>query len=402
VSALRDILGEAWRELWRARLRTLLAVGAIAVGALGVSVIASGMALERVRSAQARGKGWLSIAMPYLTPGPLQAPSRMKRRFLLPEDGEYLRAACPDLDQLVIAGSTSTHAKVGSEVMEVMLELDSATTQEAFVAQPMRGKLARGRHFTPQEVAGGAHVAILSDDVRRRLFGNRPVGRWLRLDGVRFEIVGAQEPRPTRELPVYTVAIPYTAGRHLYLDARWSFYAYARPERVPEVLRSINRLFAARVGEPHAPFAYVLGEQDTLGDRRTLIYFGMVGLLMLLSAALALSNKMYVDVLERLDQIALRRALGATARRIYAGVLLESTVLCGLGCAVGGGLGWALFLSFSIRERGSLEGGMGFPLLPALTLLAATITLGLAAGGQAAAVALTADPARMLNRKDAV
>ena len=61
----------------------------------------------------------------------------------------------------------------------------------------------------------------------------------------------------------------------------------------------------------------------------------VVGLITLLGASIALMNIMMVSVTERTREIGVRKALGATSRRIKEQFLIEAVVICLLGGALG-------------------------------------------------------------------
>ena len=64
-----------------------------------------------------------------------------------------------------------------------------------------------------------------------------------------------------------------------------------------------------------------------------------VGALTLLGAAIGLMNIMMVSVTERTREIGIRKALGATPKRIRQQFLIEAIVICQMGGIVGAGLG---------------------------------------------------------------
>jgi putative ABC transport system permease protein len=67
-----------------------------------------------------------------------------------------------------------------------------------------------------------------------------------------------------------------------------------------------------------------------------------LGAVALLVGGVGIANVMVISVLERRAEIGVRRALGATRRHIRLQFLIESTLLAGLGGAVGVGLGSAI------------------------------------------------------------
>jgi len=61
----------------------------------------------------------------------------------------------------------------------------------------------------------------------------------------------------------------------------------------------------------------------------------VVGLITLLGASIALMNIMMVSVTERTKEIGIRKALGATSKRIREQFLIEAVVICLLGGIAG-------------------------------------------------------------------
>jgi ABC-type antimicrobial peptide transport system permease subunit len=400
---IRDLLAEAWSELWRAKLRTALAVAAIAVGAFAVAAIASLYQVVLTARAHARGADWILVASFQLDRHPLRRPPRMKRWELRPDDAEAIRTGCSAVDQVMVAGSTRDRcdAKSGRRVLQgLIVEATSATTEEQFLLHGMRKGLAWGRLFTPEEMAAGARVVIINDDARRRLFGDeRWGGGTIRINGVRFDVVGAEVPVQSR-YPIPEVRVPYTTAQELFVQNTWLIYAHPKPGLRRQAEQRIDEILRARLGDPGRSFVTTGDSMTDSEQLRTFSYLGLVGLLTLVSAALALSNKLYIDVIERVDQIALRRALGASARHVYGAVLLEAVLICGVGCLLGGAAGWLLIMTGPARELQHMGIGAPFPTLPLTAMLAAATGLGAAAGLQAAAAAVGVNPALLLNRKD--
>ncbi|BFV58189.1 ABC transporter permease [Kitasatospora sp. CMC57] len=80
------------------------------------------------------------------------------------------------------------------------------------------------------------------------------------------------------------------------------------------------------------------GLQDGVGSDLTRLFLALATVCLLVGAA-GIANATLVAVLERTEEIGLRRALGARTRHIAAQFLTESTVLGTLGGLVGTGLG---------------------------------------------------------------
>lgn len=122
-------------------------------------------------------------------------------------------------------------------------------------------------------------------------------------------------------------------------------------------------------------------------------FIGAVTALALLVAGLVILLTTYTVVLERTREIGILKALGASRAFITRVILSETLVLCALGAAVGVGLAWLLKLGIGVR----------YPLLTVEMTVSRTfgyaalgIVIGALAGIIPAVYASTRDPAETL------
>lgn len=114
----------------------------------------------------------------------------------------------------------------------------------------------------------------------------------------------------------------------------------------------------------------------------------------LLVGALGIANMTLVSVLERVAEIGLRRAVGATRLAVATQFIAESGTLGFLGGIVGGCAGLIVVVAVSAAHTWTVTLPAGLPLLgPALGLL-----VGIAAGGYPAYRASRIPPAQALRR----
>jgi len=211
-------------------------------------------------------------------------------------------------------------------------------------------RAAAGRFIDTEDVRLQRRVAFLGSEVARKMFGNTPpVGQSVRIKGVRFDVIGVQHEKiqlsnynsPDKE----SIFIPYTTAGQLWNTEYLNYMVFQSitPTLNAKTTSDIRNLLAGRLRfnpkDQRALFFWGFADtQKIVGP----IVFGLkvvltfIGVLTLAIGGVGVMNIMFVSVTERTREIGLRKAIGATRRRILADFLVEGTVLA----LVSGALGW--------------------------------------------------------------
>ncbi len=122
---------------------------------------------------------------------------------------------------------------------------------------------------------------------------------------------------------------------------------------------------------------------------------GIIGVISLIVGLFGIANIMFVTVKERTPIIGLKKAIGAKKSSILFEFLLEATILCLMGGAVG------LFFVFLLTKL--LSGPLEFPIYISIPLLFATVIVclivGILAGIFPATKAAKMDPVEAIRSK---
>ncbi len=218
-----------------------------------------------------------------------------------------------------------------------------------------------GRFFTEEDDSYGAPQTImLGHAYWQRQFGADPaaVGSTLRVDGVPREIIGVLPPEFFLTPAEASIYVPLQWDRD-NLGAAWGYRAVARlapgatieladadvgrmlplvPELFPGAVLSLSTIERTQLGPNLRPL-----KEDFVGSIGNVLWvlLGTVGIVLLIACA-NVSNLFLVRAEGRLQEVAVRTAMGAGRGQIARQFVLESLVLglcgglAGLGLALGG------------------------------------------------------------------
>jgi len=211
--------------------------------------------------------------------------------------------------------------------------------------------IARGRFLEEKDDLEAARVAVLGDNVRKQLFGERPVapGAAVAINGNPFRIVGLMPaksqdssyngldsdkiyvPYPTmvRDFPPNDPNFqPGIVNDLIYIPASLEDFKAARDQ----VTRVLARNHHFDPDDPSALFLWDTVENARLVDRiftSMTLFLGAIAAVTLTLGGVGVMNIMLVSVTERTREIGLRKAVGATRRRILVDYLVEGVLLAG-------------------------------------------------------------------------
>ncbi|MDO9455733.1 ABC transporter permease [Nocardioides sp.] len=212
---------------------------------------------------------------------------------------------------------------------------------------------SNGRFFTQAEVDSGADVVVLGPDTASELFTvGSPVGQTVTLDGQPLTVIGvlastgssssgtseddvavtpistAQQVTGTTGTSVSTVYVKATSGSTLS----------AAYQEVDALLLTAHGVTADEADFTIASQESLVATANATNQTLTVLLGGVAGI-SLLVGGIGVMNIMLVSVTERVREIGLRKALGATPRAIGRQFLVEASVLGLSGGLVGGVIG---------------------------------------------------------------
>jgi putative ABC transport system permease protein len=206
---------------------------------------------------------------------------------------------------------------------------------------------ALGRAFTEEEdIENGPNVVIISDDFWRQHLNGRPdvLGDTIPIDGNLYTIVGVM-PKMFRHpyranlwVPLALPANSPTQGTNHYLYGvgrlRKGLTIAQAEEAVRRMCAAINRA-QPDPNNPRAAYMPPLRDSFVMDLRPKILVIVIAALCVLLIAAANFAGLLLTRVVERESEFSLRRALGASWRRLVRQQLMQGLVLAMLGTLCG-------------------------------------------------------------------
>ncbi len=346
-------------------------------------------------------------SVPHLAdePNPEQNARRQRRRPLLRlADATAIGAA-------ITRGSDWASEDLGQVVATMAGSRKLAVTAVLTAGNYQRVKdlrLRAGRMLSPEELASGARVIVVGQDVATHFFGTEAVlGKRLRLAGMSYLIVGVAAKRGSLlgiSLDRFVVASTRSQlRRELRLgDVTGTLWFRAGDDNGFGILKEIvRRTLRHRHRLPYrADDDFSIEAADDVaalwvGVEKKLVVFAVVfPIAALLTSVLVIANVMLTRVSLRTSEIGLRRALGATHLDVAKQFLIESLALSSAGASLGLLISCTACLTISLTSPISVH-----PTLASCFLaVVAGGVVGIVAGVGPAITAVRLDPVVALGR----
>ena len=259
-------------------------------------------------------------------------------------DLDLFRARVPGVRAMAPVLSSAETMSIGGE--PELVNVLGATPEYA----PVRNLVGVwGRFPNEAEERSAEKVCVVSRELARRLWGERPPGddEWLRVFGLRFRVVGVYREGVESAAAVQkseaaglTVILPFSTFRNLspVRTVDVVYFQAESPQAVPGVVDAVRAVLESRHRtlssfkveslQGYLVLAQRVSDAVTLG----LIAIAAVSLLV---GGIGIMNIMLVTVTERTRDIGIRLALGAGRRDILLQFLLEAGILSVAGGIAG-------------------------------------------------------------------
>ena len=373
------------------RLRSLLTMLGILIG---IAAVILTVGLGQGAQAQVRaqidklGSNLLIVAPGSSTTTTGFRGGRGSASTLTTRDAEALSSStvAPDVAQVAPVAGSSLALSAGSTNWTTIV----AGTTPAWARVRAR-TVTQGRFLAQDDIDQARQVVVLGATAATQLFGGRdPVGQTVTANGSLLTVIGLLDPvgssatadeddQALVPLSTYASRLSTAANRNalttLYLQARSQSSLSAAYQEADKALLSLH-------GVTPAGADFTISSQQALlttataTDRALTLLLGGVAAISLLVGGLGVMNIMLVSVTERIPEIGLRKALGATPAVVRRQFLFEAG---GLGLA-GGVLGLGLaFVGAAVLPH-VLSQPVTISFLAAAAAVSVALLIGLIAG----------------------
>lgn len=401
--SIRDLIREALHSLESNKGRSLLTILGIVIGI--ASVIAMTSLIGGIQNGLINSLGLNAARM-------IQIYSSEN---LTDSDIEKLRKTIPQIEQIGIIDNAYTDYQKGDTTYNVSTEgMDISALKIKGYDEPLCG-----RSYTEAEAKTGARVAMISRNGAEQLFGQNmedALGKTIKVSSGEVRIIGVVD-NGAESLGSLSLIIPRATIAALFTDSNSVFpnvTALAREDAdIDELCNTIKtkiQEFKGLSGDDESGDVMVSSMKSAIDAMNSFmgsfsLIMGAVAGISLLVGGIGIMNMMLTNVTERIREIGIRRALGASRRDITTQFLAESSALCItggiLGVVIGYLLAWALTLfaanSGILSELGA-SGGIApsFSITTVLLAFAVSVGIGVIFGFYPARRAAKLDPVECL------
>ena len=398
----RDLVQEALHSLEANKGRSLLTILGIVIGI--ASVIAMTSLIGGIQNSLVNSLGLNAARM-------VQIYSSQE---LTDSDVEKLRKMVPQIEQIGIVDSAYSEYKVGDKGYTVMSQGVDSDMLDAVGAS----KIVAGRTYNDIESKSGARVALIGRGGAEQLYGNEQdaLGKTIKVSSGDVQIIGVID-GGNDSMGSLSLYMPRATIAELYGEDNPSFPSVtalaAEGTDMDELCKTIESKVRSMKGISEddeydsvsaSSMKSAIDALNSFMSAFSLIMSAVAGI-SLLVGGIGIMNMMLTNVTERIREIGIRRALGASRRDITAQFLAESSALCItggiLGVVIGYLLAWGLTFFAANSNIMSEFGATGtitpsFSITTVLLAFAVSVGIGVIFGFYPARRAAKLDPVECL------
>jgi len=348
VDSLRTTVLEFVGDLRAQKLRTFLTIFGIVWGTVAIVVLlAFGMGFKRQLSINMHGIGEsVAIMFPGQTTKPFEGFGVGRPIKFIEEDARMLASEIRGIDKISPEYSDGeVQVRCGQNISNTLVAGVYPNYADMRNIIPVPG----GRFIDDLDLTDRKRVALIGDELKRLLFGESDaVGKVFYVGQVPFMVVGVMEKKTQNSSynrrDADRVFIPASTFASVFGASQLSTIIYTpkdptRSEEVNEQVRTVlSKRYRFDASDRDAVWIW-----DTTEFDKFLFYFflafnifmGLIGSFTLGVGGIGVANIMYIVVQERVTEIGIKRAVGATKGDILFQFFMETFFIIAIGSTIG-------------------------------------------------------------------
>ena len=229
-------------------------------------------------------------------------------------------------------------------------------------------QLVQGRFLKNTDVENASRVCVIDETTATDMIGYTDcIGKEISLNGVKYTVVGVLKDDNSSSLATLlsggakTAYIPYTSLMRLSATVGpvidMFYIGPAVGFSVDDAEKAMTNILMERFEEDED--AFTISSQNVIEEAMSsitnvlAILLGGIAAISLIVGGIGIMNIMLVTVTERTREIGIRKAIGASRGTILRQFLIESVVLCMLGCGLGIFVSWGILQIVSVITAGT-------------------------------------------------
>lgn len=346
---LKQIAQMGIKSITNNKVRAALSMMGILIGVAAViAMLAIGSGAQKSIESEfsSLGTNVLNIHPGAAHFGPMSVDASKVTRLRL-SDAEAIREKIEDIDAVsAIVNGSARAVYLNSNWQTSITGVDSS------YLEVQQTTLVGGRFFTENENLSRKRLAIIGHTVLKELFGaENPIGKYIKINGSRFEIIGVLKERGSTgfrdEDDVILVPLNTAMNRLFgkkYLDTiKVKVSSRMMVDQVEARLKKIiidrNKLKEDEYDSFNV--RNMASFQEALSGTTKILsmLLAIIAAISLIVGGIGIMNIMLVSVTERTREIGIRKAIGASKEAIMVQFLIESIIISLTGGLLGVALG---------------------------------------------------------------
>jgi putative ABC transport system permease protein len=392
MGSLLSTIREFSRDLRAQKLRTFLTIFGIIWGTVAIVVLlAFGMGFKRQLSVNMHGIGEsIAIMFPGRTTKASNGFGIGRPIRLMENDARLLATEASGIGRVSPEYSQESPVRVGENIINALV----AGIYPLY--SDMRNVIAApgGRFIDELDMRDRRRVVVLGNEVKRLLFGEgEALGKVVMIANVPYTVVGVMMKKiqnsSYNRRDQDRVFIPASTFSSVYgtIYVRNIIYQSKDPTRSKETEAQVRQVLGKKYRfDPEDKDAVWIW--DTGNFDKFIFYFflafnifmGVIGGFTLAVGGIGVANIMYIVVQERVKEIGVKRAVGATRGNILIQFFAETFFIIGLGSLIGWIIALAITKGLALMPIKDFVGTPVISVEVAIATAAVLALIGLAAG----------------------